>query len=85
VLLLEMHQVINLDTTGLDALETLHQQLERRGGTLVIAEPTEQPLSLMRRAGFVDRLGEDNVFDDLDVALRTLRLRHAGGETAPAV
>lgn len=85
VLLLEMHQVINLDTTGLDALETLHQQLERRGGTLVIAEPTEQPLSLMRRAGFLDRIGEHNLFDDLDVALRTVKTRHVGDAAAGAV
>ena len=41
----------------------------RRGGRLVIAEPNEQPLSLMRRSGFVDEIGERSVFDELDAAL----------------
>jgi SulP family sulfate permease len=69
VVVLELHQVINLDTTGLDALRSLHRMLQRRGGRLVIAEPNEQPLSLMRRSGFVDEIGERSVFDELDAAL----------------
>jgi len=66
---LELHQVINLDTTGLEALRSLYRMLQRRGGRLVIAEPNEQPLSLMRRSGFVDEIGEGSVFDELDAAL----------------
>ena len=31
VVVLELHQVINLDTTGLDALRSLHRMLQRRG------------------------------------------------------
>jgi SulP family sulfate permease len=73
-----MHQVINLDTTGLDALETLLERLHAQGGTLVIAEPTAQPLSLLTRSGFVERMGAHNLFEDLDVGLATLRSRHAG-------
>jgi SulP family sulfate permease len=76
LLVLEMHQVINLDTTGLDALEAIHSHLERNGKSLVIAEPTEQPLSLMRRSGFMDRIGADHVFDDLEAALHALAERH---------
>jgi SulP family sulfate permease len=76
VLVLEMHQLINLDTTGLEALESLLHQLEKRGGTLVIAEPTEQPRSLLHRSGFVERMGAQHLFDDLDAALAALRERH---------
>ncbi len=72
VVVLEMHQVINLDTTGLDALRSLHRMLHRRGGALVVAEANEQPLSLMRRAGFVDEIGEPAVFEDLDGALAAI-------------
>lgn len=83
VVVLELHQVINLDTTGLDALDTLRETLERTGGTLVIAEPTAQPLSLMQRSGFVERLGARNLFEDLDAALEALRARHAVERDAP--
>lgn len=69
VLVLEFHQVINLDTTGLDFLESLLKALRKRGGRLIIADANEQPLSLMRRSGFLADLGEGNVFRALDAAL----------------
>ncbi|MBL8525333.1 MAG: STAS domain-containing protein [Betaproteobacteria bacterium] len=69
VLILEMHQVINIDTTGLDALESLHKLLAKRGGLLMIAGVNEQPLSLMRRSGFVKHLGEGNLRSSLEDAL----------------
>ena len=83
VLVLEMHQIISLDTTGLDALETVLANLERQGGTLVIAEPTDQPLSLLERSGFLERIGRHNLFADLDQALQALRERHRGDPDAP--
>jgi SulP family sulfate permease len=67
-----MHQTINLDTTGLDALQSLHRMLARRGGRLVIAEANPQPLSLLQRSGFVEELGADAVFNDLGQALAAL-------------
>ncbi|MFP5411873.1 MAG: STAS domain-containing protein, partial [Gammaproteobacteria bacterium] len=75
VVVLEMDKVINLDTTGLDALESLHRMLVRRGGRLVIAEPNPQPLSLIRRSGFLEELGPDAVFEELDEALAALSAR----------
>ncbi len=60
-LVLEMHRLVLLDTSGLDALEQLHRSLQRSGVALVFANVNEQPLSLMRRSGFEDRLGADNI------------------------
>ena len=68
VMILEMHQVINMDTTGLDALKGLHRHLERRGGRLMLAELNSQPLSLLKRSGYLEVLGEDNVFASLEDA-----------------
>ena len=84
VVVLEMHQVISLDTTGLDALETLLEQLQSRGGALLIAEATEQPRALLERSGFLDRMGRQHLFDGLDDALQALRARHRGAGPAPA-
>ncbi len=69
VLILDFHQVINLDTTCLDTLETLQHGLAKRGTTLLICDANEQPLSLMRRSGFVALLGVENLLPDLDAAL----------------
>ena len=61
VMILDMHQVINLDTTGLDALENLHQLMVKRNGRLLLAGLNEQPQSLIRRSHFADVLGEKNM------------------------
>lgn len=68
-LILEMHQMINLDTTGLDALEGVHKALQRHGAHLILCGATRQPLSLMQRAGFLDRLGTENCVDSLAAAV----------------
>ena len=64
-MILKMTQLINLDTTGLDALETVHRTLQKNGCQLILCGPNHQPLSLMTRTGFLDRLGHDNCVDDL--------------------
>ena len=71
IVILEMHKVINIDTTGLDALESLLKSVTRRGGRLILVDLNEQPLSLLKRSGFLDELGGGNVFDDFDEALRS--------------
>ncbi len=58
---LEMHRLISMDTSGLDALEHLHKDLKKAGIALVLANVNEQPLSLMRRSGFAAVLGEDAI------------------------
>ena len=74
VLILELHQVINVDTTGLDALENLHLLSKKNGGRLILAGVNEQPLSLMRRSGYVTLLGAENIVGSLDEALQLARI-----------
>jgi len=75
LVLLELSHVVNLDTSGLDALDGLLIELRSQGSDLVIVSPSEQPLSLMQRAGFIERLGEAHVFADLPSARAQLGLR----------
>ncbi|MGA0795869.1 MAG: STAS domain-containing protein, partial [Quisquiliibacterium sp.] len=63
---------INLDTTGLDCLEEVLRLVRERGGRLLIVAANEQPLSLMRRSGFAQNLGEENLFADLGSALASI-------------
>lgn len=69
IVILEMDHVINLDTTGLDALTSLLKSQKKHGGELIIAGAQEQPWSLMKRGGFFAALGEANVVKSLNAAL----------------
>lgn len=73
VVVLDLHRVINMDTTGLDALQSLHRHILEHGDRLVLCAANRQPLSLMKRAGFLEELGEGNLFDSLDEAYAALR------------
>jgi SulP family sulfate permease len=66
---LEMHRLISIDTSGLEALEQLHRVLKRRDIGLVLANVNEQPLSLIRRSGFEALIGADAIVPNLDEAL----------------
>lgn len=69
VVILDLEKVVNIDTTGLDILQTLHRNLARRGATLVFCGLNAQPGSLIARSGFVDTLGTHNITRNLTEAL----------------
>ena len=66
---LEMHRLVLLDTSGLEALQQLHRTLKRREIGLVLANVNEQPLSLMRRSGFEDAIGADAIVPNVAEAV----------------
>ncbi len=72
-MILELHQLINLDATGLDALENMHRLLRKRGSRLILCSLNHQPLSLMTRSGFIERLGTENCLDTLPAAVARAR------------
>jgi sulfate permease, SulP family len=84
VLMLEMHQLVLIDATGLDALVQLMRTLQRHGTTLVLADLNEQPLSLLRRTGFENRIGTDHIFASLAEALAHWRLPVVDEVASPA-
>lgn len=73
VLILRMRKVMALDATGLNALEDLHEKLRSRNRHLVLSAPHTQPLLVMENAGFIDRLGHENVCPHVDAALNRAR------------
>lgn len=72
-LVLDMHRLIAMDTSGLDALEQLQRTLAKRGVALLLAEVNDQPRSLMRRAGFEAHVGEQAIASTLAEALQRCR------------
>lgn len=69
VLILDMRQVINVDTTALDTLEELHRKVTAKGGRLLLVGLNSQPLSLLQRSKFIDELGAENLVATFDDAL----------------
>jgi SulP family sulfate permease len=80
-MVLDLHHVINIDTTGLDTLEVLRKALARRGAQLILCDLNPQPLSLITRTGYLLDLGLENLLPNLSAALE----RAAALNPAPAV
>lgn len=74
VVVLEMHRLISVDTSGVDALVQLHRQLQRHGVRLIVAALNEQPRSLLTRSGFDTLLGEHGIAPTLAAALEAAHL-----------
>lgn len=73
VLILRLRKVLTIDATGLAALEDVYEQTRRTGGTLVLSGIHAQPLVVIQRSGFLDRIGEANVPGDIHDSMRRAR------------
>ena len=72
---LDMHRLISLDTSGLDAMEQLLRALQRHKVALILADVNERPLSLIRRGGFEVLLGAQNILPTVAEGCVAARLR----------
>ena len=73
VLILRVRKVLAIDATGLQALEDLRAKLHAKGKHLILSAPHTQPLAAMENAGFIDRLGRENVCPNIAAALARAR------------
>lgn len=73
VLILRVRTVLSLDATALRALEEVYEQTRRDDGVLMLAGVHAQPLFAMDRTGFLDKVGVDNVFENVNDALKAAR------------
>jgi SulP family sulfate permease len=78
VLIIRMRMVPAIDATGLRALEDVLERTRREGGMLVLSGVAEQPLRAMEQSGFLEKIGRENVTDNIDAALQRARdiLKH---------
>lgn len=70
VLILRMRGVPAMDTTALNSLKKLEKACEKRGTVLILSHVNPQPMSVMEKAGFVDKVGRENFCGCIDEALR---------------
>jgi SulP family sulfate permease len=76
--ILDLSALVYLDATGLETIDTLRKQLTRREGQLFIAGAEAQPLTMLERSGFIDRLGAASIVVDLASAVARAHDRRAG-------
>lgn len=69
VVILDMAKIINIDTTGLNILQSLQRNLAKRQASLVLCNLNPQPHSLIQRSGFTEDLGAENVTTDWAAAI----------------
>ena len=69
VMVMDLSDVLNIDTTGLEALEGVHSQMEKIGGHFILCCVPPQAMSLIRRSGFDKKLGRDHIYVTLNEAI----------------
>ena len=72
-LIIRMRGVPSLDATGMNALENLYDYCSENGVRLIFSHANEQPMKTMRRAGFVDLIGEEYFRPNIDDAIAHAR------------
>ena len=67
--ILRMRNVPALDVTAMRALNEIYSTCNSKGLTLLLSHTNEQPLSVMKKSGFYDRVGGENFLANIDEAL----------------
>ncbi|XP_077212940.1 sulfate transporter 1.3-like [Tasmannia lanceolata] len=61
-LIVEMSPVIDIDTSGIHALEELHRSLQKRDVQLVLANPGQVVIDKLYASKFPEMIGQDKIF-----------------------
>jgi SulP family sulfate permease len=92
VVILRLRNMTALDATGLFALEEVAKQLHSTNRALILCGAREQPSQLIHQAEFAEVVGEENICDNVQDALRRaeevyerLETQFVGIMTAPVI
>lgn len=69
-LILRMRNVPAMDISGLDALEEIRETCQQRGMTLILSHVNPQPFRVMKKAGFLEKIGKKNICPNIDASLK---------------
>lgn len=68
-LVIRMRAVNALDATAMHSLEELYDKLSKKHIAVVFSHVNEQPMHVMQKAGFVEKVGSENFCAHIDEAL----------------
>lgn len=69
VVILRMRNLTMLDASGLHSLEEFHRNLEEQNCKLIFSAVSKQPLELIQKSGFAEKVGKENFAKDIFEAL----------------
>lgn len=69
IMVLHMGAAKVMDLTGVETLLSIHNQLHRHGGRLLLSNLPPQPLQLLERTKAIDTIGRQNIFHDYKTAV----------------
>ena len=74
-LVLRMRSVSAIDATAMHNLEQLYTDCKKKNIQIILSHVGEQPMHVMEKSGFLDKVGRENVCAHIDDALeRAARL-----------
>ncbi|XP_043697754.1 low affinity sulfate transporter 3-like [Telopea speciosissima] len=77
VVILDLSNLMNIDTSGIHALEELHKKLVSHSIELAIVNPWSQVIQKLKLVQFVEKI-EERVFLTVDEAVQALPLKYQG-------
>ena len=69
IVILRMRSVPAMDETAMHTLESVYEVCKKNNIELVFSHVNEQPMSVLKKHGYVERLGEDHFCRNIDAAL----------------
>ncbi len=69
-LVLRMRSVNAIDATAMRNLDKIRHACRKKGITLILSHVNEQPMSVMKKSGFYDKVGAENFCAHIDDALK---------------
>jgi sulfate permease, SulP family len=73
IVIFRMRNVPAMDATGLRALEITLDKFRRMGAQLLLSGVQPQPMEVLFKSGFVEKVGLDNICGNIDAALARAR------------
>ena len=67
--IIRMRNIPSLDITALKELKKTYAYLKEKGVKVIFSHANMQPLSVMKKAGFYDEVGEKYFVENIDAAL----------------
>ena len=58
-----------IDITAMNAMENLYNKCKKDGITLILSHVNEQPMRVMQKSGFYDKVGKDNFCKNIYTAI----------------